>query len=82
MQVTRERSWAKGRGCLIFIGLFTWSILLGGIGDSGTTDSALQVSPVFHDFGPVKRLGGEVHTTFVVHNQGDTPIIIRRIWTS
>ena len=82
MQVTRERSWAEGCGRLIFIGLLTWPILLGGMRASGATDSVLQVSPVFHDFGVVKRLGGEVYTSFIVHNQGETLIKIRRIWTS
>lgn len=55
---------------------------MGGIGASGATDSALQVSPKFHDFGAVKRLGGEVQTTCMVYNQGHAPIKIRRIWTS
>jgi hypothetical protein len=64
------------------MGLFTWLMLLGGMEATGATDSALQVSPVFHDFGVVKRLDGEVYTTFTVHNQGDVPIKIRRIWTS
>jgi hypothetical protein len=52
------------------------------IGASGAADSALQVSPLLHDFGAVGRLGGQVHTSFIVHNQGETPITIRRIWTS
>ena len=82
MLVRRENSWAKGFGCLIFIGLFTSSLLLAGMEARGAMDSALQVSPVVHDFGAVKRLGGRVYTSFIVHNQGETPINIRRIWTS
>jgi hypothetical protein len=82
MKVTHERSWARGSGRLLFIGCFIWPILMGGTGANGATSSALQVSPHSHDFGAVHRLGGHVHTSFVVHNQGDTPIKIRRIWTS
>jgi hypothetical protein len=82
MQVTRERPWTKGFGRLICIGLFTWLLLLGGMGVSEAMDSALQVSPLLHDFGAVKRLGGQVHTSFIVHVEGDTAIKIRRIWTS
>jgi hypothetical protein len=82
MQVIRERPWAKWCRRLICIGLFTWPLLLGGVGAGGATDSALQVSPAVHGFGAVKRLGGQVHTSFIVHNQGETPIKIRRIWTS
>jgi hypothetical protein len=82
MQVTCERPWAKWCGRLIFLNLFTWPILMGGLAASGATDSALQVSPLVHDFGAVQRLGGEVSTTFTVRNQGDTPVLIRRIWTS
>jgi hypothetical protein len=82
MQVIRERPWTKGCRRLICIGLFTRPLLLGGIRASGATDSALEVSPAFHDFGAVKRLGGQVHTSFIVHNQGEAPINIRRIWTS
>ena len=82
MQVTRERAWAKSCAPLIYIGLLMWPILLGGMKASGATDSALQVSPGFHDFGAVKRLGGQVYTSFIVYNQGETPIILRRIWTS
>jgi hypothetical protein len=82
MKVTRERPWAKWFGRLIFIGLGAWLILMAVVGTSGATGSALQVSPLLHDFGAVKRLGGEVQTIFMVHNQGDAPIKIRRIWTS
>ena len=82
MKMTHERPWARGYGRLLFIGCFLWPILMGGTGASGATSSALQVSPRFHDFGTVKRLGGEVQTTFMVHNQGNAPIKIRRIWTS
>jgi len=67
---------------IILLGCFLWSLPLGMIEVNAATDSALQVTPHAHDFGPVKRLGGQVHTTFRVHNQGDSPLTIRRIWTS
>jgi hypothetical protein len=82
MQVTRGKLRAEGYGCLILLGLITWLILMGGTATRAGTESLLLVSPASHDFGPVKRLGGEVHTSFMVHVQGDAPINIRRIWTS
>jgi hypothetical protein len=82
MKVTSAKLRAEGYGCLILMGLFTWLILMGGTTARAGTESSLLVSPAFHDFGAVKRLGGEVHTSFMVHVQGDTPIKIRRIWTS
>ncbi|MGH8071843.1 MAG: hypothetical protein ACRERE_42735 [Candidatus Entotheonellia bacterium] len=67
---------------MILVGLFVWPLILADIGAGAVTDSGLRVSPHAHNFGAVNRLGGHVHTGFVVHNQGDTPIKIRRIWTS
>jgi hypothetical protein len=82
MKVTSEKLRAEGYGCLILLGLFTWLILMEGTVARAGTESLLLVSPGSHDFGAVKRLGGQVHTSFMVHVQGDTPIKIRRIWTS
>jgi hypothetical protein len=70
------------RRSMIMLGLLLWPLSLGMLVAGAATDSALRVAPHAHDFGPVKRLGGEVHITFIVHNQGDTPIKLRRIWTS
>jgi hypothetical protein len=82
MKVTSGKLRAEGYGCLILLGLFTWLIPVGGTAARAETESLLLVSPGSHDFGAVKRLGGQVHTSFMVHVQGDTPIKIRRIWTS
>ena len=82
MMVTCAKLRAEGYGCLMLMGLFTWLILMGGTAARAGTESSLLVSPDSHDFGVVKRLGGQVHTRFMVHVQGDTPIKIRRIWTS
>jgi hypothetical protein len=82
MKVTRNRPWAEVWERMLLIGLLAWLIVIGGTAIRAATDSALQVSPHSHDFGAVKRLGGEVQTTFMIHNQGNTPIKIRRIWTS
>jgi hypothetical protein len=82
MKVTNAKLRAAGYGCLILMGIFTWLILMGGMAARAGTESSLLVSPASHDFGAVKRLGGQVHTSFMVHVQGDAPIKIRRIWTS
>ncbi len=82
MMVTCAKLRAEGYGCLMLMGLFTWLILMRGTASRADTASSLLVSPDSHDFGVVKRLGGQVHTRFMVHVQGDTPIKIRRIWTS
>lgn len=67
---------------LILITLLSWLLLIAGIASGKGADSSLKVSPPSYDFGEVKRLGGPVHTTFTVHNQGNVAILIRRIWTS
>jgi hypothetical protein len=82
MTVTGERLWAERYRCLILIGFCTWLILMGGTAARAGTESSLLVSPGSHDCGTVKRLGGHVHTSFIVHVEGDNPIKIRRIWTS
>ena len=66
---------------LMLIGLCTWPLLL-GVAGAGTTPSGLQVSPEAYDFGPVKRMGGKVQTTFTLRNQGETALTIHRLWTS
>ena len=82
MRVTRKKLRAEGYGYLMLLGLCTWLILMGGTAAGAGTESLLPVSPGSQDFGAVKRLGGQVHTSFMVHVQGDAPIKIRRIWTS
>jgi hypothetical protein len=82
VQVTHQWPWGVGYRRLILLGFLAWLILIGGITARAATNSALRVSPLSHDFGAVRRLGGEVHTRFMVHVQGDAPIKIRRIWTS
>jgi hypothetical protein len=82
MRGISEKLRAEGYRRLILVGLLTWLILMGGTAARAGTESSLLVSPGSHDFGAVKRLGGQVHTSFMVHVQGDVPIKIRRIWTS
>jgi hypothetical protein len=67
---------------MMLLGLLLWPLSHGVQEVRAATDATLQVTPHAHDFGVVKRLGGEVHTTFTVRNQGEAPIKIRRIWTS
>jgi hypothetical protein len=69
-------------GRLILTILLSWLMLIAGMAGRGAAASTLKVSPQSYDFGEVKRLGGQVHTTFMVYNQGNAPIHIRRIWTS
>lgn len=82
MNLARQVLWRTGLGFMLLVGLIGWPLLLGEAGTKSATPSTLRVTPEFHDFGVVKRLGGLVQTTFVVHNQGNTPLKIRRIWTS
>ena len=82
MKVTREKLRAEKYGCLMLLGLCTWLILMGGTAARAETESLLLVSPGSHDFGAVNRLGGHVHTSFMVRVQGDSPIKLRRIWSS
>lgn len=82
MRVTREKLRTENYGCLVLLGLCIWLILMGGTAAGAETESLLLVSPGSHDFGEIHRLGGDVHTSFMVHVQGDRPIKIRRIWTS
>jgi hypothetical protein len=82
MKVTREKLCTEQYRCLMLLGLCIWLMLMGGTAARAETESLLLVSPGSHDFGAVNRLGGHVHTSFMVHVQGDRPIKIRRIWTS
>ena len=82
MTVALNRLMAEEGRHLILISLLTGIILIGGMSARAATDSTLRVSPESYDFGVVKRLGGQVHTRFMVHVQRETPIKIRRIWTS
>ncbi|HXH13330.1 MAG TPA: hypothetical protein VNP04_26580 [Alphaproteobacteria bacterium] len=67
---------------VMVVGLLLWPLYHGVQEVGAATDATLQVTPQAHDFGEVKRLGGEVQTTFTVRNGGEAPIKIRRIWTS
>ena len=82
MRATHEALGVLRHGRLPVTVLLSGLLLVTSIAGSVAEDSALKVSPDSHDFGPVKRLGGQVHTTFTVHNQGAAPLHIRRIWTS
>jgi hypothetical protein len=82
MKLTRETLRAEEYKCLMLLGLCTWFMLMGGTAARAETESLLLVSPGSYDFGEIHRLGGDVHTSFMVHVQGDRPIKIRRIWTS
>jgi hypothetical protein len=77
-----NRRWWAGLGSVILIGLVAWLLLWGRAGARAGTEAGLQVSPASYDFGRVKRLGGVVQTTFALHYQGETPLTVRRIWTS
>jgi hypothetical protein len=77
-----KKRWLAGMGSVILIGLVAWLLLWGGAGASVGTEAGLRVSPASYDFGRVKRLGGVVQTTFTLHYQGETPLTLRRIWTS
>ena len=82
MRATRGRFRPLGYGRVILTVLLSWLVLIAGMAGSGAAASTLKVSPQSHGFGAVKRLGGQVHTTFMVHNQGNAPIRLRRLWTS
>jgi hypothetical protein len=71
-----------GLGLVLLIGLAAWPLLWREDQARAGTEVGLQVSPASYDFGRVKRLGGVVQTTFTLHYQGETPLTIRRIWTS
>ena len=77
-----NRRGLTGMGSVILIGLVAWPLLWGGAGARAGTEAGLRVSPASYDFGRVKRLGGGVQTTFTLHYQGETPLTLRRIWTS
>jgi hypothetical protein len=82
MRATHEEYRPLGHGQLTITILLSGLLLITSIAGSGAEDTTLKVSPDSYDFGPVVRLGGEVHTSFMVYVQGDAPIKIRRIWTS
>ena len=77
-----HRRWVRGLGAMLLLGLVAWPLLWGGARARAGTEVGLQVSPASYDFGRVKRLGGLVQTTFTLHAQGETPLVLRRIWTS
>ena len=67
---------------MLLFGVVVWPLIWGGAPARAGTEAGLQVSPTSYDFGRVKRLGGLVQTTFTLHAQGETPLVLRRIWTS
>jgi hypothetical protein len=77
-----HRRWVRGLGAMLLLGLVAWPLLWGGAQAGAGTEASLQVNPVSYDFGRVKLLGGLVQTTFTLHAQGETPLVLRRIWTS
>jgi hypothetical protein len=77
-----NRRGLAGMGSVILIGLVAWPLLWGRAGARAGTEAGLQVNPASYDFGRVKRLGGVVQTTFTLLYQGETPLTLRRIWTS
>lgn len=82
MKIMRTRPWVEWCGRLMLIGILTWFVLAGGTAARAAKDTALLVTPQSYDFGVVKWLGGQVQTSFDIHYRGDTPLKIRRIWTS
>jgi hypothetical protein len=72
----------RGLGTSLLLGLMAWLLIWGGAQARAGADAGLQVSPDSYDFGRVKRLGGLVQTTFTLHAWGETPLVLRRIWTS
>ena len=77
-----HRRWVRGLGPMLLLGLVAWPLLWGGAQARAATEAGLQVNPGSYDFGRVKRLGGLVQTTFTLQAQGETPLVLRRIWTS
>jgi hypothetical protein len=71
-----------GLGSLILVSLVVGLLLWGASEVRAETEGSLTWSPASHDFGRVKRLGGMVSTTFTLRYQGETALVLRRIWTS
>ena len=67
---------------MLLLGLVAWPLLWAPALARAEAEAGLQVSPASHDFGRVKRLGGLVQTTFTLHARGETPLVLRRVWTS
>jgi hypothetical protein len=67
---------------MLLFSFVVWPLIWRGAPAHAGTEAGLQVSPTSYDFGRVKRLGGLVQTTFTLHAQGETPLVLRRIWTS
>jgi hypothetical protein len=77
-----HRRWVRGLGAMFLLGLVACPLIWGEAQARAETEAGLQVSPASYDFGRVKRLGGLVQTTFTLHVRGETPLVLRRIWTS
>ena len=53
------------------------------VADAPQAEGALLVLPVAtHDFGDVRRKGGDLQTEFVFRNEGSAPLVIVRVLTS
>jgi hypothetical protein len=77
-----HKRWVRGLGAMLLLGLSACPLIWGGAQARAATEAGLQVNPASYDFGRVKRLGGLVQTTFTLHARGETPLVLRRIWTS
>jgi hypothetical protein len=77
-----HRHRGRGLGAMLLLGLVAWPLLWAPVLARAEAEAGLQVSPASHDFGRVKRLGGLVQTTFTLHARGETPLVLRRVWTS
>jgi hypothetical protein len=76
------RRWVRGLRAMLLLGLVAWPLLWAPTLARTEDAAGLQVSPPAYDFGRVKRLGGLVQTAFTLHARGETPLVLRRIWTS
>ena len=80
--VHRRRGSGLGAVLLPSLVACAWLLLWAPAPARAEAEAGLEVSPASYDFGRVKRLGGLVQTTFTLHAQGETPLVLRRIWTS
>jgi hypothetical protein len=67
---------------MLLLGLLACPLLWVPAPTHAQAEASLQVIPTSYDFGRVQRLGGLVHTTFTLRAGGETPLVLRRIWTS
>ena len=77
-----HRHWVRGLGAMLRLRLIACPLLWAPAPARAEAAATLQMSPASYDLGRVKRLGGLVQTTFTLHARGETPLVLRRIWTS